>query len=86
MAGQAKAFPWIAGSPNYNNSFRQNVVDFLKAYGSHVPLKLKLTTVWVVPLRCKSSNVKLHVYEERLDESSDTPPICDQCRNMGECR
>jgi hypothetical protein len=77
-------FPWLAGTtPLYLSAFKHNVKAFLDEYGTLVPLKLQLTTAWIVPLQHKNGVVKLHVYEEHLDEASETPPICDQCRNMG---
>ncbi|GIL58806.1 hypothetical protein Vafri_13798 [Volvox africanus] len=78
------SFPWLPGTtPVYLSPFKHNINEFLKDYGNLVPLKLQLTTAWIVPLKHKDGVVKLHIYEEHLDESSGTPPICDQCRNMG---
>ncbi len=85
---QKGGFPWLPASapaPEYFNSFKYNVLDFLKQYGQLVPLKLLNTTAFIVTLRHKTVNgpVKLHVYEEHIDEDSGAPPTCDQCRNMG---
>lgn len=87
---QKGGFPWLPTSvpaPEYYNSFKYNILDFLRQYGQLVPLQLEpcSTRVWLVPLRHKtvSGPVKLHVYEEHIDEDSGAPPTCDQCRNMG---
>ena len=76
--------PWIQGeSPVYTGAFRDNVRAFLKDYGTPVvDLGLPLVSCWNVDLRCQQSNVRLQVFEERLNDSS--PAFCDPCRIIGE--
>jgi hypothetical protein len=82
--GLGDDIPWIPeASQPYVGAFRDNVREFLSAHGTPVPdLDQPRTSGWLVDLCGSRASVRLHIYEERVDEQS--PTICDPCRIVGE--
>ena len=78
-----RSIPWLvqAAEP-YAGAFRDNVREFLTAHGSPGPcVEQPHISCWLVDLRGSRSAVRLHIYEEALDE--ERPAVCDHCRIVG---
>ena len=75
--------PWLVqGVEPYAGAFRDNVREFLSAHGTPGPaVDQPHVSCWLVDLRGSQNSVKLHVYEEALDEQC--PAFCDPCRIVG---
>jgi hypothetical protein len=74
--------PWLESPAVYQNAFRVNIKDFVRCFGRKVVLPgWRKATVYIVELKWKATAVKLHIYEEKLQDRN--VPVCDQCRCMG---
>lgn len=82
-SGLGTAVPWLPqGTPQYLSSFDTNIGTFVKEHGQSVHLpSLPDVSCWVITLHGEDSTLELHIYKERLGES--TSAICDQCRIIG---
>ena len=77
--------PWLAEpAPVYAGPFHKNIVEFLTARATRVPLpaSVESTEVWVVPLDAADGPVNLHIYKETYDDDP-ARAACDQCRIIG---
>ncbi len=77
--------PWLAEpAPVYAGPFHRNIVEFLGARATRVPLpaSVESTEAWVVPLDAPDGPVNLHIYKESYDDDP-TRAACDQCRIIG---
>ena len=77
--------PWLSEpAPTYAGPFHKNIVEFLAARGTRVPLPESVgsTEAWVVPLEASDGPVNLHIYRESYDDDP-TRAACDQCRIIG---
>jgi hypothetical protein len=75
--------PWLAEEPEAHfDAFRNNITSFLQEHGRFVcDLAAVNISAWVVPLKSARGQVRLHIYEERLED--EEPATCDQCRIIG---
>ena len=78
------AIPWLPqGTPRYLDSFDANIGISVKEYGQSVHLpSLQEVSCWVCVLHGTHSTLEMHIYKERLADSSSSA-VCDQCRIIG---
>jgi hypothetical protein len=83
MGSVDREVPWLAEEPEaLFDAFRNNITSFLQEHGRFVcDLAAVNISAWVVPLNSARGEVRLHVYEERLED--EEPATCDQCRIIG---
>ena len=70
----------------YDGPFRSNVGAFVDQYGSQLLLGCCSLRAWTVdvldPRQESAPPVQLYVYEDIA--TAEDPPVCDQCRIIGE--
>ena len=76
-------FPWLQDEVQaFSGAFRDNIKAFLRDHAAPVPgLEVPHVSAWTALLRCKDASVRLHIYEEQLNEQN--PVFCDSCRIIG---
>ena len=76
--------PWISGggpAEPYANAFRANIKAFVRLARRVVLPGWDKAEIYLVDLELtEGAGVKLHIYQEHLQEAA----VCDQCRCMGE--
>lgn len=83
-APAAADFPWLQYEVlPYFGAFRDNVQSFLRDHAAPAPgVNVPRVAAWTALLRCRDTSVRLHIYEEHLNEQK--PVFCDPCRIIGE--
>lgn len=81
--GLGTVVPWLSpGTTRCLSSFDTNMGIFLKEHGQPVQLpSLPDVSCWVVALSGTQTALELHIYKERLGDS--TSAVCDHCRIIG---
>lgn len=83
-APAAADFPWLQYEVlPYPGAFRDNIQAFLRDHAAPAPgVEVPRVAAWTAVLGCRDTSVRLHIYEEQLNEQK--PVFCDPCRIIGE--
>lgn len=78
------SFPWFGNDVEpYAGPYLDNVRALLLNHAVPVPgLGVPKVVAWTATLRCNEYTVRLHIYEEQINERKSV--FCDSCRIIGE--